>query len=1605
MAHCVNRSSEEFKSLAEQSNINPIILAAKVSLWQEVNGLDNFPNINDIINEKQESTESSIASKETIALLNDFIKRIDVDIKPMKQIIVNGVKQDAQGAALLMQKIIQVVEGKEASTLPEEAMHFVVEIVKQTNPKLYNKLLKEINNYNITKQVMRDYSSDPNYIGKDGKPDIIKLKEEAIAKLLAETIINQNEGSTEKPELLEKVDREWWQEMIDWLKSLIIKSGFDQVSMNILTGKFVGTANDIRTSDNNVFLQKSATSKQDDIIKNMQDLSNRITKKENGVDENGDPKDSYFIDGKVIKSRVSDLVAGWYERKFPNDVLKNDFQKTIDELKAEKGTAGHAAMEYAFTRFVDGNGYLRDVPLDDVNYDNENPDFSYDMYEILRDNLKDRLESFDKGRTDGLKTRFLKEQMIYDAKRDLAGTVDLLAVTPEGKVSIFDWKFMDLDIDKYTDIPWYKADAWNLQMQNYKSIISSTYNVNSKDFEQTIMVPIKALYSKANYKENRLPELMGIKIGDVDVKNIHDDYLIPVALKDQKTGNDKVDELLEKLNAVYQKISNRNVLPGEKTEKAEQLNALFTAIRQLQMRQNIAPLLTQAKVLNKDVEILIETFKNKYEGKDAASFNNDDINEFAFQLEDRLEALDVYLNLDIELEFLFEGELSDEEKELEKDLNDVVKVAKKTKDKLSRVDKNFTDNIIAKSVNVDNLSTPEKIVRGINKLLGNTATIQLKGMQVLFKKANSANYFTSLDTQTEVKRLEKLKNAYDSWARSKGLSEKNYFDILKKKNSNELIDEFNPEFYNKLKEASAKDTRDLKWIKDNIDIKAYQEHLDKKLKEEIDRIRNREKIVSESQLNDLSEQGLLPLDVQNQIDKAKALYNISTITSAGWLLQNEIKKFPLRDKWESVEFKELNDKSNEVALDFYNYIKERNDYFLSIGYIHNSQARTFLPWVRKGLAEKLIFGGRMALGEQFLRNMSVDEADTGYGQIDPLTGKPVDTIPKYLISDIGEDYSTDLFKTMAMYNEFGIKFKYMSDIENQIRAVVRLEKNKKAIATSRFGRTKLENDAVVFNPDNSENAKLIEDMMKAIVYGQQYIESESFDQLLGTFGKFGEKINNKLGFQLLPQNLEGRQLSINKSITVLNNQFQVATLGFNVLSSISNLFGGKTQAFINSGVYGTKLDFIETEMWLLQNRMGGSDKQKMIAALDYFMPLTENFNKLAIKGLSINKITQNNVQDILMSLMRFSDHAVQMTGFFTFLKNSVVIDGEVVNARQYLRTTSEFSSMNEGTSNERNLKADKFEQAVKNLVEEKGVLKLGNVVDGEFIIPGIDRRSNSVIDLRRKVQQFTSDALGSMTEENKRLMNLSIYGNSFMLFKNWIPRLVDVRAGNLKYNSASDAYEWGRSRMVYRMISEDLLKSLSTLKGSIMGYSDNNIEFMRQLYEKKKNDYEKDTGKVLTMTEDDFIELVKANTRNQLLDTLFYASLFALYAGLKAIPPDDDEDPRVKNQYKFLLKATDKLKDELGYFYNPANLTQLFSNGIFPSVGLIDNYVKVVVNFGKEMYGLSYEDDKYVEKNHVIKYLMKTFPITNQMSAMLPMFYPNLAKDLGIKMPSQYGIR
>jgi len=1520
-----------------------------------------------------EDIVSSAAAPQTLKIVKDFLNRIGVKIENLENIQVNGVMQNANGVANIMQKLVQVAQDKEDVALTEEAMHFAVEILQQRNPSLFNKLLKEINSYQLLNEVFAEYGSNPNY-QIDGKPDILKLKKEAIAKVLTETIINMNEGSTEKPELLARAES-WWQQIVQALKNLFLQSGFDQAAMKVLSGEFEGTVEDLRAQEGDIYLQSTKPT-QDQIIDKLLNTHNSISKTDDG----------YSINGVKIARRVTELVKDWYANRFADKQLtETEFQRAVNDLKAEKGTAGHNDIENMLKlHFLGADRTLlpKDQRPSDDGYVSQLDPNDKKLYNLLKTNLEQRLQSFPAG------TKFLAETIVYNNK-DLAGTIDFIAVTPAGKVSILDWKFMDLNLDKYNDVPWYKVNAWRQQMKQYKNILQNVYGVDSADFDQTRMIPIKTIYSQTDYKNEIKPRLTGLQMGNVDVKAEENAYLLPVGLETEKTGVKKIDALIEKLNKVYETLSEKKATPDMKAEKARQLNALYDAIRQLQVRQNIKPLVRQAKILNAEVERIISTFYEKFEGQDPKSFTNDEKNEFSGRISAFEDSLLVYKSLANDLKSLFKRELSEEDTEILRDIKDTAESANELAFDLEEVSKKFAAEVIAKSENVFDFLSPEKIVRGFSRWFGSTSTIQLKATEILYKLANKAFAMASMDTVDQGRILGELKAGYDKWASAKGLNNKNRYDIIKKKGKNELIDEFNPEFYKILKEKTVdapKDNKDHKWVRDNIDVTEYNKFLAEKKAKEIQRIKDKARFGTEAE--NTAEMNREIADIQN-------LYNTSTTTSPGWLLYDYVKKFPKRETWESDSWKELNKPENAPAKAFYDYIKGRNEAYEKIGYINSAEARTFLPFVRKSLMEKIVMGGQIRLGEDLMRAVTVSENDIGFGQIDPITKQPVYNIPKYFTRATEEEASEDLFRNMTLLNEMAIRYDYLSNIEDQMRLIVRVEANKEAIKTSYFGKTIYKEDGdVATTSDNSDNTKLVRDMMESIIYGHKFVESENFDQLLGGLAGFGKRANKVLGVKVFSENYDNSQISMNKTLSSLNNYFQLKTLGLNPISALSNFLGGSFQSYINAGTYFTKSQFLANE-FLMAGRMNGADAKKYLGALEYFLPLTENYNQQIAKELS-SGISGEGVQELLMTLMRKSDQYVQSVNFFSYLDNAIVVDGEIVNAREYLRKSDKYANIYKLTGEERKTLENSFDNEVAKLVEEKGVMKLATMENNRLVIPGIDRKSDSVIELRRKVQSLTKDALGNLSEDDIRKINLNIYGKSFMIFKNWIPRLVDVRLGNLKYNSATEAYEWGRSRMVMRVLSDGLIPAIGRFVNIVSG-NEEGVAYMREMFEKKAAEYKKDTGKELRMTEAEFMDLVRKNIKDQATDVAFYLTLTSLFLGLKALAPDDDEDKATQNRYKFMLRVVDKVKDEIAYFYNPTSLVNLTKSGIFPSTSLFTNFAKMFTNFGKEMYYLGTDDIKAAEKNQVVKYFLKGFPVLYEFDIPILLFFPDVAKDLGMK--------
>jgi hypothetical protein len=155
------------------------------------------------------------------------------------------------------------------------------------------------------------------------------------------------------------------------------------------------------------------------------------------------------------------------------------------------------------------------------------------------------------------------------------------------------------------------------------------------------------------------------------------------------------------------------------------------------------------------------------------------------------------------------------------------------------------------------------------------------------------------------------------------------------------------------------------------------------------------------------------------------------------------------------------------------------------------------------------------------------------------------------------------------------------------------------------------------------------------------------------------------------------------------------------------------------------------------------------------------------------------------------------------------------------------------------------------------------------------------------------------------------------------------------------------------------------------------------------------------MTEAQFIDLVRQNIQSQMTDFLFYASLTALIIGAKAMVPDDDEDAASKNRYKYMLRIIDKVRDEVAYFYDPTAIISLTSGGVFPAITYLETFKKAFINLRKEMFAIAIDDKETQDKNYVIKYFLKAAPIASQLDAFILLFYPDLAKELGMRAQSE----
>ena len=1603
------------------------------------------------INRRALRTQSAAkASSEVISKVKKVIEKMGVDVQSLSEYAKQNPAVDVSSVnalADLTAGIIAVSEGKEDVALTEEMVHIATAIIEQRDPKLITELISKVGRFKVYKDTLEQYRDNPAYQLENGKPNIRKIKKEAVDKLIADIIVNGDVTGDLAQEENRSLIRRMWDAITDWFRGQYKKANIDIFSTTaktVIGGEFEGSVLDLNSEE--LYYQLSNAQK---------DLQRRLAETDQVLDKVVKPEEldanlmdeekstNYYTilrDGEVKKvtKRVTDRVKDWYKRKFRNQKFTEQ-EKKDNKRKAEIGTGYHNMFEEIHARFFNTDGSRRPIPGPRPVGLNRVDD---QVYTKLEKYYTDLVASFSEN---GKNPLVFSEVKVYDPREDEAGTIDLLIVEEDGTANIYDWKFMSVAKGE-KDVAWYKQGAYNEQLRRYKEILISQYGIERIGKNRAI--PILLDLKRENFQDRTSKlEVKGITIGSVNPKQIEPLTFTPVSEISESTGYKAFDDLLKKLGGIYAQLGSRVIKDeDERQYKIERLNILSKAMRSLRAGQNIGPLVDAIESFRQEGEDIISIYKNTYKNKPATrdSVKDKDLSDFSDRISTYIDFSQVFgTSFDSISRLLYtEGseDFAIDEAERERLLNAKEGVnalrfsteeIRINSEQIAELGAEFQDKFVGERNLVAGLSRPEAIIKSFtHKWFTGLSSMGLEATKVLSKLVNRAQAFANREALGEVNRLLEIRDKLK--ARGGNLKDvvlKVYQKDKKGSVVNKLIQRYRPEFFTEGKdnaklaeEAKTTAQRNVarQWLKDNIDIAAYKKEATVKMEKEIARVIQ----------NTLSRDEDYRAE---QLIKVKRTWDVSRNDFNGFD-NSLLKKFPL-PKWESEEYIEL--RKDPELFELYNFILEMNSKAREMGYLTGQAESTFLPFVRKNTAESLAWDYSLKPIVQFKNTIKDLADDVGYGKINEVTGELELGIPKYYTTDFSaenadgvNDYSEvslETFKNLILYINHMNRYKYFSEIEGQVLLMRKLQAFKSSYVTGRYGgKIQKEDGRFVENTKANKNVEILDKFIATAMYGQKYPIDEA-DVILPSVVSGMKNVVN-----VVSRSVSGRDIfkdtdkpsvvSLTKTIDSLNRYIQMKALGFEPISGAKNSFGMAVQFSAQSGKYYKTREIVKYIGRFTGGLFGANtsskDEQEMVAQLiDKFMPLKDDptYEKLQKAGLT--KLTRINTSDVLFAFFRYPEQVGEKALLMAVLDNTMVEDGKLVNITDYVRNKYRTEDLAEYVKLE-----PKINQEIEELKKTRSINVTRKLENGELVIPGLDL--NNLDELQRLTQvirRIARTATGGTTEFDDIGANMSVWFRSLMVFKGWIPKLAETRFG--KFNPIIDelatqvdesgvireSYDVGRIRLWFDSWGAAVNSKTSniidvlTAQYNIRKGNEKGLELIDKLFEKYTKSYYERTGKEATITRTEFADLIRQNLYNEVKELRALLMLMGLAVSVGFMAPDDDEDRATKNRFRYFQRTLDGFISELSFFYNPAEMTNILSGGI-PAISLFEDIERFIRHSRLDVTGFDYSNPnkttEQVRKNaQPIKYLMKMFPGTKSLVTWLAAFDEDFAKEFDVTLP------
>jgi hypothetical protein len=1589
MAHCVNRSSEEFKALAEQSNINPIILAAKVSLWQESNGLDNFPKLSDIMLQTEEMPASK-SSPRTIEMIKNAARQMGISIQYLEDYLKGNPEIDAKGInglADLVKGVVAVAQGMEDVALTEEIVHVATAILEQTNPKLVTEMISKINRFKIYDETLNAYKGKKAYQLSNGKPDIRKIKKEAVDKLIAELIINQSEGSTQFPELMNEVDRsmiqKWWDAILDFIRGQYNKSNidiFEQAASNVATANVGGVASDIKSGG--VFYQVK-NSVVDRLYDTVKDFAGRLKVVGETKDANGKtiPR-HYTLDD--LPEQIPSVTAS-LKKTVPD---RTDLQKFLDDQKKDWGTEIHDYIyKYITNNLIDKDGYKRETPLDTA------------IGSKLDVKIKTKLEGFAKELINSYKpgTRFILEAKVVNTKvkGKLASAIDFMALEPyekedgtqDVKVDILDWKTTSVNKSRDEDIHWGKQKDWKAQMGEYTKMLYN-YGLKPNQLRKARMIPIVMNYSYVveGKPESGFAAPTSMEIGKLNSLDETNLYLLPVAINSESTGNPKIDSLLKSLREQWEKLYKKPVAAEDRYGKILEINKLSNAIRNLHVKLNFEPLVTVGKSFLNNARVALDDFaKIDYDtiSKEELDKKLGDLIDYGISANKFTSMDQVFLS-----QYSREG-MTEENRKTLKDLEHIASMAGRMLNEISQLQNQYAVHLgvkegVTTEATKESILKAEKEIDGFAKTFLEGSKLSAKIIKLASNMLMNAKSLVNIEFGRKMKEYEKLLIPLEQEAAARGVKAFDLIGTMSPTGLN-LIKKFDNEFWKQYKDA--KEKKDKNFFLNNMNVEEYN----KLAKAAIDKgIADLDKTVFS---NDGEEDAL-----QRVWRKAKLKDSLDINSERfdgydNYRFNQLFKETMIEEGHLSKEYETL--RRNKAAHDVWQFFTDLNTKARQMGYL-DKQGSSFFPLIEATTLQK--FAQSDDVTAQAKESLWTDFYQTrineqqNLSKIDPETGKLKKSIPKYFTQTDKSmnQLSTDLNKVGALWVKALFEYESAKNLENTLLTLHSVEQAKGSLIVE-DGVVQFTDGELSVNEAENKNA----DVLKTIIDDGLY----KLGQDLGSLGNVGfTALGEKLG--KTEEDKAAKTVNAKKLLSNADTLTRSLAVGLKPLIALANFMGYNFQTYVNAG---TMYSF--GEFWKNNGKIVTGNNFSVIqkGLLDLIVPLnedvtTEERRKIAKKqGLS-NWLATWTFTDVMMSTNSFAERKLQMSNALSIIDNSMVVDGKIVNIREYLKQQDR-AARKDLSESERKALEKSLNERVRALKESSSLDKIATIENDEIVIPGVS--DIELAKFRTAIIEYGRKLNGQMNEDNKAGYRRDAIFSSFMMFKNWIPKLLAEHTIGINKNTELDRWEYGRTRAFVKTWQSVGWSNISKMRAIITG-TDEGLEIINQMLEAKRLEYFRKTGQELEITEEEFQDLIREQIGNQMKELYLLFAVMSLIIAAKSSEPPEDATDEEKNRYKWILKLINKTADEITFYYNPLSFEKMTKGSILPSLNLLTKAGDVFWYTGKELYGEATDDQEMVDKSHPTKYFFNMIPVASQIqSEILPYLYPELAKEQGIKVTEE----